>query len=137
MSLPIGYFFNWKSLSPKQQIEEFRKKADEIFKNYKLQHTCKSHAEFSTKKRNFLFYDYKLHPEKDAYYFVGDRRDKVQFSFKDACHLRQIVAVNGSKLIFRELLPTMDVDFVRTGQSTVIPFPFKYIREYKNFGVAE
>ena len=75
--------------------------------------------------------------EKEAYYFVGDRRDQVKFSFKDACHLRQIVAVNGSKLIFRELLPTMDVDFVRTGQSTVIPFPFKYIREYKNFGAAE
>lgn len=75
--------------------------------------------------------------EKEAYYFVGDRRENVQFSFKDACHLRQIVAVNSSKLTFRQLLQTMDVDFVRTGQSTVIPFPFKYIREYKNFGVAK
>jgi hypothetical protein len=75
--------------------------------------------------------------ETEAYYFVGCRRDQVKDSFKDACHLRQIVAVNGSKLIFREILPTMDVDFVRTGQSTVIPFPFKYIREYKNFGAAE
>ncbi|BAY77174.1 hypothetical protein NIES25_36340 [Nostoc linckia NIES-25] len=78
--------------------------------------------------------------EKEAYYLVGDRRDNVQFHFKDACHLRKIVAVNdpnavnGSKLIFRQLLETMDVDFVRTGQSTVIPFPFKYIREYKKFG---
>ncbi|MEH2183425.1 hypothetical protein [Nostoc sp.] len=75
--------------------------------------------------------------EKEAYYFVGDRKEKVQFSFKDACHLRKIVAVDDSKLIFRQLLETMDVDFVRTGQSTVIPFPFKYIREYKNFGVAK
>jgi hypothetical protein len=75
--------------------------------------------------------------EKEAYYFVGGRRENVQFSFKDACHLRRIVAVNDSKLIFRQLLPTMDVDFVRTGQSTVIPFPFKYIREYKNFGLAK
>lgn len=75
--------------------------------------------------------------EREAYYFVGGRRESVQFSFKDACHLRRIVAVNDSKLIFRQLLPTMDVDFVRTGQSTVIPFPFKYIREYKNFGVAK
>lgn len=78
--------------------------------------------------------------EKEAYYLVGDRRDNVQLHFKDACHLRKIVAVddpnavNGSKLIFRQLLETMDVDFVRTGQSTVIPFPFKYIREYKKFG---
>ncbi|MDZ8053654.1 MAG: hypothetical protein RMX68_007740 [Aulosira sp. ZfuVER01] len=75
--------------------------------------------------------------EKEAYYFVGDRRENVKFSFKDACHLRKIVAVDGSKLIFRQLLPTMDVDFVRTGQSTVIPFPFKYIREYKKFGVTK
>lgn len=70
--------------------------------------------------------------ETEAYYFVGDKRNNVKFSFKDACHIRKIVAVNGSKLVFREILPTMDVDFVRTGQSTVIPFPFKYIREYKS-----
>jgi hypothetical protein len=75
--------------------------------------------------------------ETQAYYCVGSRREKLQFSFKDACHLRKILAVNGSKLIFKELLPTMDVDFVRTGESTVIPFPFKYIREYLNFDVAE
>jgi hypothetical protein len=74
--------------------------------------------------------------EKEAYYFVGDRNVK-DYSFKDACHLRQIVAVNDSKLIFRQLLQTMDVDFVRTGQSTVTPFPFKYIRERKSFGVAK
>ncbi len=69
----------------------------------------------------------------EAYYFVGDRRENVQFSFKDACHLRKVVAVNGSKLILKELLPTMNVDFVRTGQSTVVPFPFKYLREYMGF----
>jgi hypothetical protein len=70
----------------------------------------------------------------EAYYFVGDRREMVQTSL-DACHIRKIAAVNGSKLIFNQLLPTMDVDFVRTGQSTVIPFPFKYIREYRNFDI--
>jgi len=48
-------------LSPQQQIQSFREKANEIFNKYKLQHTCKSHPEFSTKKRNFLFYDYKFH----------------------------------------------------------------------------
>jgi hypothetical protein len=74
--------------------------------------------------------------EIEAHYFVG-QRDINKYSFKDACYFRKIVAVNGSKLIFKELLPTMDVDFVRTGESTVIPFPFKYIREYLNFDVAE
>jgi len=81
----------------------------------------------------YLNINYFGETEKEAYYFVGGRKENVQFSFKDACHIRKIVAVNGSKLIFRQILPTMDVDFVRTGQSTVIPFPFKYIREYQNF----
>ncbi len=71
--------------------------------------------------------------DSEAYYFVGDRRESVQFSIKDACHLRKVAAVKGSKLIFKELLPTMNVDFVRTGQSTVVPFPFKYLREYMGF----
>jgi hypothetical protein len=74
--------------------------------------------------------------EIEAHYFVG-QRDINKYSFKDACYFRKIVAVNGSKLIFKELLATMDVDFVRTGQSTVIPFPFKYIREYLNFDVSQ
>jgi hypothetical protein len=76
---------------------------------------------------------YFCQTQTEAYYFVGNHREDVKYSFTDACHLRHIVAVEDSKLIFRKLLPTMDVDFVRTGQSTVIPFPFKYIREYQNF----
>ena len=71
--------------------------------------------------------------ESEAHYFVGERQGAIQFSINNACHLRKIVAVNGSILIFKEILPTMDVDFVRTGQSTVLPFPFKYIREYAQF----
>lgn len=49
--------------------------------------------------------------ESEAYYFVGDRRENVQFSFRNACHIRKVVAVGGSRLLFKELLPTMDVDF--------------------------
>lgn len=75
--------------------------------------------------------------ETDAYYSVGVSPSSIdqKYSFKDACHIRKIIAVEGSKLIFQELLKTMDVDFVRTGQSTVIPFPFKYIREYHNLNM--
>lgn len=69
--------------------------------------------------------------DKEATYFVGDQREKVQDSYSTATHLRKIKAVGDSELIFKELLPTLDVDFVRTGQSTVLPFPFKYLREYK------
>ncbi|BAY63380.1 hypothetical protein NIES22_34670 [Calothrix brevissima NIES-22] len=98
---------------------------------------------FSKQKENLedlfnasLHINYFGETEKEAYYFVGERSVK-DYSFKDACHLRKIVAVDESKLIFRQLLKTMDVDFVRTGQSTVVPFPFKYIREYQNFDIPQ
>ncbi|OUL37248.1 hypothetical protein BV372_03225 [Nostoc sp. T09] len=48
-------------LSPRQKIESFRDKASYIFKTYQLQHICKSHDDFLTKTRNFLFYDYQFH----------------------------------------------------------------------------
>jgi hypothetical protein len=81
-------------------------------------------------------FDIKYYGETktEAYYSVGVSQN-VQSDFKDACHIRKIISVEGSKLIFQELLKTMDVDFVRTGQSTVIPFPFKYIREYQNLNL--
>lgn len=95
---------------------------------------------FSKKKENMddlfsasLNIKYFGENESEAHYFVGDRQGTIQFSINNACHLRKIAAVNGSKLVFKEILPTMDVDFVRTGQSTVLPFPFKYIREYAQF----
>lgn len=93
---------------------------------------------FSKSKDNLdTFFDSSLdikyfgENESEAFYFVGARKDSVsKYSFSNACHLRKIKAVDGSKLVFKDILKTMDVDFVKTGQSTVLPFPFKYIREY-------
>jgi len=47
---------------------------------------------------------------------------------KSACQLGRVTAAEESGLIFRDLLPTMDVDFVRSGQSTVVLFPFSCLR---------
>ena len=65
-------------------------------------------------------------------YLVGDAKGPRK-SFQRGCHLREVVPVNGSEVIFQKIMPTLDVDFVRTGQTTVLPFPFKYIREYARF----
>lgn len=107
---------------------------DALYEKYRVR------LHFSKKKENMddlfsasLNIKYFGANESEAHYFVGDRQGAIQFSINNACHLRRIVAVNGSKLVFKEVLPTMDVDFVRTGQSTVLPFPFKYIREYAKF----
>ncbi|MDJ0733806.1 MAG: hypothetical protein QNJ47_06910 [Nostocaceae cyanobacterium] len=56
---------NWLTLQ--EQIKSFRDKADYIFNTYRLQHTCKSHEDFSTNKRNFLFYDYEFHNVLDRH----------------------------------------------------------------------
>lgn len=47
-----------------------------------------------------------------------------------AANIRMIEPYKNSALRFEELLPLMNVTFVRNGQLTVVPFPFKYLREY-------
>jgi hypothetical protein len=81
--------------------------------------------------------NYFMESDSEAHYFVGQRRENIQSSLKDSSHLRKIVAEKGSNLVFKDILKTMDVDFVRTGQSTVLPFPFKYIREYMEMEKAQ
>lgn len=64
-----------------------------------------------------------------AIYCVGDIGSGMKQKLERAAVIREIEAVGGSGLIFEELLPLMGVEFVRYGQLTVIPFPFKYLRE--------
>ncbi|WP_155746873.1 hypothetical protein [Scytonema sp. UIC 10036] len=71
---------NWLSL--REQIESFREKANYIFNTYKLQHTCKSHEDFSTNKRNFLFYDYQFHNVLDRHKrieIIEDSRNRTNW----------------------------------------------------------
>ncbi|TAE60232.1 MAG: hypothetical protein EAZ76_10770 [Nostocales cyanobacterium] len=136
----IGQYLGTKRKQKDKEINVSITKEATSFRDYLLEkHQIRLKFPQDNQTKDDLFdpyfnIKYFEETENQAYYCVGSRRDQLQFSFKDARHLRQIVAVNGSKLIFKELLPTMDVDFVRTGQSTVIPFPFKYIREYLNLG---
>ena len=60
--------------------------------------------------------------------FVIRRREKEKL--ERASVIREVQAEEDSKLIFEELLPLMGVDFVKLGMLTVMPFPFKYLREY-------
>ena len=65
-----------------------------------------------------------------ARFCVGEIGSGMKYSMERASLIREIEAVEGSSLIFKELLPLMGVEFVRYGMLTVIPFPFKYLREY-------
>lgn len=63
-----------------------------------------------------------------AMYYVGKKTSSLQQKIDKATVLRKVIAIEGN-LVFENLLHTMNVDFVRNGALTVIPYPFKYLRE--------
>lgn len=66
------------------------------------------------------------------YYFVGYTGTGMNTTLTTSCRIREISTIDNGKIFFKELLPLMDVVFVKYGQLTVTPFPFKYLREYIN-----
>lgn len=65
----------------------------------------------------------------EFHYFVGTKRKMLQTSLHNACIVRKVISMEDA-IDFQKLLPLMAVDFVRNNQYTVLPFPFKYLREY-------
>lgn len=61
-------------------------------------------------------------------YYVG-AKSQIRTKYAKACCIRKVITL-GDNLEFKELLPLMAVEFVRNSQYTVIPFPYKYLREY-------
>lgn len=75
--------------------------------------------------------DIKYYENGDStYYFVGTIGNGMRWKIDRAVNVREIKSYNSSELFFKELLPTMNISFVKNGQLTVVPFPFKYLREY-------
>ena len=65
-----------------------------------------------------------------SYYCSGYFQDGIQSKMERACLIREVAAVNGLPQTER-YLPLMSVDFVRASAWTVVPFPFKYLREWR------
>lgn len=81
---------------------------------------------------------YQINNDTEGFYFAGIIPTKVQTSFINATNIRKIKAIDNlqgqpSKLVFDKLLPTMNVDFVKHGSLTVLPFAFKYLREMSKY----
>ncbi|MCG8803162.1 hypothetical protein [Tenacibaculum finnmarkense] len=75
--------------------------------------------------------DIHQYKEKDSfYYFVGVKGTGIQQEISRASVIREIKIINDSDFIFNKLLPLMNVDFVKNGQLTALPFPLKYLREW-------
>lgn len=64
------------------------------------------------------------------YYYVGTIGDGMRAKIGRASIIREISGFSDAPIFFDEMLPLMNVDFVRYGDLTVIPFPFKYLREW-------
>ena len=66
------------------------------------------------------------------YYFVGTIGNGMRWLINRATNIRKSEPFEDSILMFEKLLPLMNVTFVHNGQLTIIPFPFKYLREHLN-----
>ena len=64
------------------------------------------------------------------FYYVGTIGEGMRWKIPRAANVRCIEGYQGAPLMFDKLLPTMNVTFVHNGQLTVLPFPFKYLREF-------
>ena len=64
------------------------------------------------------------------YYFVGVCGTGMKPKLQTAALIRSVSQVKNGNVEFNKLLSLMNVTFIRNGQLTVIPFPFKYLREY-------
>lgn len=64
------------------------------------------------------------------FYYVGTIGDGMRTKIGRASIIREISGFQDAPIFFDEMLPLMNVDFVRYGDLTVIPFPFKYLREW-------
>ena len=67
-----------------------------------------------------------------AEYSVGTKSEGLQSTLPRATRIRKIKMVDTTKKLpdLSLLLKMMDNDFVQWGDLTVVPFPFKYLREY-------
>ena len=72
------------------------------------------------------------------FYYVGTIGEGMRWKIPRAAIVRSIEGYKGAPLMFGRLLPTMSVTFVHNGQLTILPFPFKYLREYiSNYSIVK
>lgn len=71
--------------------------------------------------------DFVLEEGEEVYYYAW-RKICLEVRCQQSLYYRKIISEK--KMEFKDLLPLLSVEFVRNGQYTVVPFPFKYLREY-------
>lgn len=104
-------------------VEKVEAETDEILKSY-----LRGNKKFELMDSQLDIHAYQC--GEQLHYFVGTKNKGIRQYFTRASVIRKIIPFQDSQLIFDDLLPLMDVDFVKNGDLTVVPFPFKYLREW-------
>ena len=68
--------------------------------------------------------------DRYAKYCVGAFFHDLDSSIPSACHVRAVVPHDKSKIFFKDIMQLMHVSFVRYNRMSILPYPFKYLREY-------
>ena len=64
------------------------------------------------------------------WYWVNTRMSETKGTFPNGNVVRKLIPIDNSRLLSDFLPATLDVGFVRINAPTVLPFPFKLLREY-------
>lgn len=147
----IETYFEEKTLFNLEQIEEIKKKLKENKADYFLMDSSnhintiastniivlptEKILEKKQKNKSFkeefmegMFDVHSYEIDGDIYYTSGIKSN-IKFDIDKATHFYKINAFNGRNIVV-DLIETVAVDFVRFGNYTVLPYPFKYLREY-------
>lgn len=66
---------------------------------------------------------------EESFYNVGVIGNGMQSKIAKASRLYQVKVIKGENIV-RTILPLMSVTFVKLNEFTVLPYPFKYLREF-------
>lgn len=68
--------------------------------------------------------------DEEKHYFVGTIGEGMKQSIQRGAVIRKVIGTNGASVEYDKLLNLMNVSFVHNGQLTIVPFPYKYLREF-------
>ncbi|QSS96117.1 hypothetical protein [Psychroflexus sp. ALD_RP9] len=104
-------------------VEKVKQETGEVLKSYLRD---KSRYELLDSQLDI----HSFRQNKSHFYFVGIKGKGIQQTISRASVIRKIDTFKNSQYLFDKLLPLMNVDFVKNGDLTVLPFPIKYLREW-------
>lgn len=98
-------------------------KSGKVLKTY-----MRDHSKYELMDSNLDIHSYQ--ENGNLFYYVGTIGNGMRTKITRASVVREISGFHLDPIFFNEMLPLMNVDFVRYGDLTVVPFPFKYLREW-------